>query len=521
MNSEVAEEVMTFKEWLAVFGAILGAFMAVLDIQITNASIQAVTGGLGATIEDGSWISTSYLVAEIIIIPLSGWLSQVLSMKKYLLWTSTLFIIFSVACGYSWNLPSMIVFRAFQGLTGGALIPLAFQVIFHMPPSKRTIGMALFAITATFAPAIGPTIGGYLTETFHWPVIFYMNVLPGILMLFTVIYATPQGKSDRSLLKSIDLPGIITMAIGLASLTVFLEEGQRKDWFGSRLILSLCISAVVFITAFLIIEIKTKNPFINLRLLLQRNFGLGCLANFVVGLAMYGALYLLPLYLSTVQGYSSLQIGETMMWSGLPQLLILPFVPKILARFDARWVAFTGIIIFGISCLMNSRLDQYVGMDQLAWSQLVRAMGQPILIVPLSTITMGLVSREQGGSASGLFNMLRNLGGSVGIALLSTVFTVREQFHSAKIGEGITIYALQTQQRLLTYTALFASSGMDVTTAAQKSLAALDATVRRQAYLMSFNDCFFIVGIAVVLSSLLVLACAKVSSAGGGDSAAH
>lgn len=520
MSPQAQEAPMTFKNWLAVFGAILGAFLAILDIQITNASIQEVTGGLGATIEDGSWISTSYLVAEIIIIPMSGWLSRVLSFRRYILWTTSLFLFFSVCCGLSRSLPSMIIFRALQGLTGGALIPLAFQVILSLPPSRRTMGMALFSITATFAPAIGPTVGGYLTETFHWPVIFFLNVVPGAFMLFTVIYAIEQDKADPSLLKRVDYWGIGTMALGLSSLTIFLEEGQRKDWFGSNLIIWLGLSAVVFLASFLYIELTSKEPFINLRLLKQRNFGLGCLVNVVIGLAMYGALYLLPMYLSTIARYNSVYIGKTMMWAGLPQLAIIPFVPKLLKRFDPRVVAFVGINIFAASCLMNSGLSHLVGIDQLKWSQMVRAIGQPLLMVPLSTITMGLVAREQGGSASGLFNMLRNLGGSVGIALLSTMLTVREKFHSAKIGEGITIYQRATRERLLGLEQGFVAHGFDPATSMKKALAALDATVRREAYVMAFNDCFLAVGVALIGASCLILLCQKVS-AGAGPSDAH
>lgn len=514
------ERPMTFKDWLAVFGSILGAFMAILDIQITNASIQQITGGLGATIEDGSWISTAYLVAEIIIIPLSGWLARVLSLRRYLIWTSVLFLIFSVCCGFSWNLSSMIVFRALQGLTGGALIPLAFQVMLGLPPSKRTMGMAFFSITATFAPAIGPTVGGYLSDTFHWPVIFYMNLLPGIFMLSTVLYAIKKEDSHFELLGDVDKWGILTMAIGLASLTIFLEEGERKDWFGSRIITSLCISAAVFIILFIIIELKGKKPFIDLRLLLQRNFGFGCMVNFIVGLAMYGALYLLPLYLSTIQGYNSILIGKTMMWAGLPQLLIIPFVPKLLQKIDGRWVAFIGINIFAISCFMNNEMTIYVGIDQLKWSQIVRAIGQPLLMVPLSTITMGLVAREQAGSASGLFNMLRNLGGSVGIAMLSTMYTMREHFHSAKIGEGISLYHKATQDRLALYQWIFQQGGIDAVTAGQKAIAALDADIRQQASIMSFNDCFLIVAVCLALSSVLILSCRKVA-APTGPSEAH
>lgn len=514
-----AEKPMTMKSWIATFGAILGAFMAILDIQITNASLADITGGLGATTEDGSWISTAYLVAEIIVIPLSGWLASVLSLRTYLIWTTSFFLCFSVACGMAWNIESMIVFRAFQGFTGGALIPLAFQVILSLPASKRTFGLALFSITATFAPAIGPTVGGYLTDSFHWSVIFYMNLLPGVFMLAAVVIGIEAQKRNFAALKTADYPGILCMAVGLASLTVFLEEGQRKDWFGSELIVKLCVASVVFLSAFIFIEFKTKNPFINLRLLKQRNFGFGCMVNFVVGLAMYGALYLLPYYLTSIQRYNAVYIGETMMWAGLPQLAVIPFVPFLLKRFDPRLIAFVGINIFGFSCLMNTNLTPDFGIDQLKWSQIVRAIGQPLLMVPLSTITMGLIAPKDGGSASGLFNMLRNLGGSVGIAILATILTIREHFHSAKLGEGVTIYSAATQQRLAAYKAKLMTDGFDAYTASQKALAMLDQVVRKQAYLKAFNDCFMFVAVALCLSSVLILLCKKVASGSGGEGA--
>jgi DHA2 family multidrug resistance protein len=256
-----------------------------------------------------------------------------------------------------------------------------------------------------------------------------------------------------------------------------------------------------------------------LRLLLQKNFGFGCLVNFVVGLAMYGALYLLPLYLATIQGYNSVDIGRTMMWAGLPQLFILPFVPKIMARVDGRWLAFIGINIFGISCFMNTHMTADVGYDQLMWSQIVRALGQPLLMIPLSSITTGLVAPTEVGSASGLFNMLRNLGGSVGIALLGTLMSAREKFHSAMLTEGVSIFNKTTQQRMNVYDHFFMGRGFDAITAHQKTLATMDMVVRRQANLLSFNDCFKFVAIALVTSSVLILLCDKVS--GGGGEGAH
>ena len=514
-----SERPMSLREWIAVFGAILGAFMAVLDIQITNASIKEITGGLAATIDEGSWISTSYLVAEIIVIPMSGWLTRLLSLRTYLLWTSVLFLIFSICCGLAWNLPSMIVFRALQGFTGGALIPLAFQVILSLPPSKRAMGMALFSITATFAPAIGPTVGGYLTQTFHWSVIFFLNLVPGLLQMFAIIYAIDPEKKNWDLLKKLDVWGLATMAVGLSSLTIFLEEGERKDWFSSHMMVTLAVFAGVFLLAFFIIELTRDNPFINLKLLIQKNFGFGCMVNFAVGLAMYGALYLLPLYLSTIQLYSSMDIGKTMMWAGIPQLAILPFVPQLLKRIDGRWMAFIGINIFALSCFMNSRMTALVGYDQLMWSQIVRAIGQPLLMIPLSTVTTGLIARDQIGSASGLFNMLRNLGGSVGIAILSTAMTVREHFHSAMLMESINKYSAETRTRIQMLSKHFTAMGFDPHTAQMKALAGVDHVVRLEANVMSFNECFFAVGIALVLSSVLILLCDHVSAGGGGEGA--
>ena len=506
---------MGMRQWIAVFGSIIGAFMAVLDIQITSSSVLEITGGLAGTLDQGSWISTAYLIGEIIIIPLSGYLARVFSLRTYLMATSCLFLLFSFCCGLSWNMESLIVFRVLQGVTGGALIPLAFQVMLLLPPDKRNVGMTLFAVTATFAPAIGPTIGGYITDTFHWQALFYINLVPGIFLLFAVSYGLDREVKRLDLLKNIDKWGVITMAIGLSCLTVFLEEGQTKDWFGSTLICYLFVIAVISLSAFLYIELKSKNPFINLRLLKNRNFGLGSLVNFVGGMAMYGALYLLPQYLASVQRYDAAHIGQTMIWAGIPQLFILPFLPLMMARFDTRWMAFTGLNLFGLSCIMNSHLTSLVGFDQLIWSQIVRSIGQSIFMVPLITITTGTIQPEQAGSASGLFNMLRNLGGSVGIAILSTMVSMREQFHSAKIGEGVSILNIETQQRLLSYGELFLTKGYDLVTSAQKATGLLDAAVRIQANVMAFNDCFLFVASALILSSLLLLLCKKVSKKAG------
>lgn len=498
----------------------LGAFMAVLDIQITNSSLSEIEGALGATLEEGSWISTSYLVAEIVVIPLSGWLSQVFSVRRYLLFNSILFLLFSACCAWAWDLPSMIVFRAGQGFTGGVLIPMAFTIVLtSLPPAKQPIGMAMFTITATFAPSIGPTIGGWLTDNFGWQYNFYLNIVPGLLLIGIVLYAIPPRPLQLNLLKGGDWWGILCMAIGLGSLEVVLEEGNRKDWLGSPLIVRLAVTAAVFISLFLWIELTRKRPFINLRLLQRRNFGIGSIAGLALGLGLYGSVYILPLYLSQIQGYTAMQIGEVIMWSGLPQLLLIPFVPKLMQRFDVRFLAAVGFSLFAVSAFMNSTMTHDTGINELRWSQIVRAIGQPLMILPLTAIATSNIEKEQAGSASGLFNMMRNLGGSVGIAALSTLLTRREQFHSNRVGEAISLYNPATQERINQLTQFFISRGSDPGTARDQALKGIANTVRTESYVMAYNDCFYFVGIALLLCGLALLFTKKPKA--GGAAAAH
>lgn len=513
-------EQVTPKTWIGLMGAMLGAFMAVLDIQITNSSLQEIQAALGATLEEGSWISTAYLVAEVVVIPLTGWLSQVFSVRRYLLVNTSLFIFFSICCAWAVNLPMMIVCRALQGFTGGVLIPMALTIVLiTLPASKQPIGMAMFAITATFAPSIGPTLGGWLTDNLGWQYNFYLNLIPGIIMLSTIAYAIPAKPLQLNLLKGGDWWGILTMAVGLGSLEVVLEEGNRKDWFSSQEISQLAVVAFAFLSAFLWIELTRKRPFINLRLLLRRNFGIGSVAGLSLGLGLYGSIYILPLYLSRIQNYTAMQIGEVIMWSGVPQLFLIPFVPKLMQRIDARYLAAVGFSLFALSCFMNSHMTHDTGIEELRWSQLVRALGQPLMIVPLTSIATGGIEPEQAGSASGLFSMLRNLGGSIGIAILSTVLSRRQQFHSNIIGENVSLFDPETQQRIEQLTQSFISRGSNPVTAHEQAIAAIDNIVRRESYVMAFNDGFYFVGIALLVSGITLLFCKKVKP--GGGAAAH
>ena len=305
------------------------------------------------------------------------------------------------------------------------------------------------------------------------------------------------------------------MTLGLGSLQVVLEEGSRKDWFGSPLIVQLSIVAAIFLTIFFWIELTRRQPFINLRLLRRRNFGLASVVNVSLGLGLYGSVYILPLYLAQIQGYNPLQIGEVIAWLGLPQLLLVPLVPKLMQRFDLRLLIAVGVSLFAVSCFMNSNMTHDTGIDQLRWSQLVRALGQPLIFVPLSSIATADLEKEQAGSASGLFNMMRNLGGSIGIAAIATLLTRREQFHSNRLGEAISLYNPQTQQRINQLTQYFVSRGADLTTANDRAIATLDNTIRREAFVMAFNDCFYFIAWALLLSGIAIVFFKKVKTQGG------
>jgi len=503
--------------WIAVVASTLGAFMAVLNIQIVNASLADIQGAIGAGIDDGGWISTAYLIAEIVVIPLTGWLSRVFSLRLYLLVNAILFLVFSAACALATDLQQMIVLRAIQGFTGGVLIPLAFTIIITLlPKSKQPIGLALFAISATFAPAIGPTIGGYLTENLGWQYIFYVNLVPGSIMVVMLWVSLGRAPMNLSLLAKGDWPGIVTMAIGLAALQTVLEEGNKDDWFGSPFIVRLSIIAFVALSLFIWIELTSKRPLLDLKLLLGRNFGFGVIANFMLGVALYGSVFILPLYLSRTQGYNSEQIGMVLAWTGLPQLVLIPLVPRLMQRFDARLVIGVGFALFAASNFMNIHMTADYAADQLLWPNIVRAIGQALCFAPLSAIATAAIDKEHAGSASALFNMTRNLGGAVGIALLQTFLTKREQFHSNNLVQSVSGFAEVTRERIEHLTTYFLSHGTaDHASAAHKAIVAIALRTRQQATIMAFSDTFYLLGVTLIIALVASLLLKKVSHVEG------
>jgi DHA2 family multidrug resistance protein len=507
--------------WISVTAAMIGAFMAILNIQITNASLLNIEGGIGTGVDNGSWISTSYLIGEIVVIPLTDYLSRTFSYRNIILSFATLFAVFSVACSFTHDLPSMIAMRGFQGFFGGVLIPMAFTLVFtKLPKPQQSIGLAMFALAVTFAPAIGPTIGGYLTENYGWQTIFYVNVIPTIVMVTTLYFTLEREPMQLGLLAEGDWFGIVTMAVGLASLQAVLEEGNKDDWFGSPFIVKLAIVAAVSLALFIANELIVEKPLLRLRLLTQRSFGLGTISSIFLGFALFGTVYLLPAYLGQVQGYNAEQIGTVLAWTGLPQLLLIPLVPKLMQRFDIRYIASAGLALFALSAFMNIEMSLDYSGDQLFVPNIIRAIGQALTLAPLSAISLGSVAPQDAAAASGISNMMRNLGGAIGTALLATIVTKREQFHSNIIGQSVHLGREEVRTRIDQMTNFFLAHGVsDPATAHQQAIISLGNIVKRQALVMGFSDAFAVVGVVLVLSGIAILLTGKPkggAAAGGG-----
>ena len=490
------------KTWLAVAGACLGAFMAILNIQIVGSSLGDIQGAIGAGSDDGAWITTSYLIAEIVVIPVSGWLAQVFSLRSYLIVNSILFTLLTASCAFAQNLGQMIVLRALQGAAGGVLIPLAFTIILTMlPPSRHALGIAIYSLSAVFAPSIGPALGGYCSETFGWQSMFFITIPPGVIMVAMMWLSLERTPRQLQLLREGDWAGVATMAIGLGTLETVLEEGNKNDWFGSRFILYLSVVSFASLLAFVVIQLRRRNPLLNLRLLGRRNFGLGSIANFVFGFSIYGWIYTVPAYLGQVQGYSAKQIGEVMIWLGLPQLALIPVLPMVMKRIDPRLLAGFGFALFALGTWQAAALHADFSGPQFLLSNLLRALGQVMVMTPLSAIAIAGIETDNAGSASALFNMMRNLGGAIGIAVLQTVLTKREQFHSWVSTEHVSLLGEATRIRIDTLTQYFMVHGTaDPSLARHEAIVAVGRTIRHQSFIQAFGD------IVVVQSGALILA---------------
>ncbi|AXS40665.1 DHA2 family efflux MFS transporter permease subunit [Breoghania sp. L-A4] len=469
---------------------VFGMFMAILDIQIVSASLSEIQAGLSTSADDIPWVQTSYLIAEVIMIPLSGYLSRMLSTRWMFAISAAGFTVMSMLCATATTIEEMIVYRALQGFIGGGMIPTVFASAYLIfPRSKFAIVSPIIGLVATLAPTIGPTLGGYLTEYGSWHWLFLINVIPGILVTVAAVTLIDFDEPDFSLFDHFDWWGFAGMAVMLGSLEFVLEEGSSEDWFQSEEILlftglMLLGGLIFFWRAF-----TAREPIVDLRAFANTNFAMGSLFSFVMGIGLYGLTYLYPVYLSGIRDYNSLQIGETMFVTGIAMFLCAPLAGRLMQVLDPRVMMAIGFAGFGIGTWMLTGITKDWDFWELFIPQILRGASLMICMVPINNIALGMLPPQMIKNASGLFNLTRNLGGAVGLAVINTVLNERQAFHYERIAETVNWSRDTVNETMTALTQAYSSLGDAAQTAALKALSGM---VTQQAFLLSFIDVFWI-----------------------------
>ena len=479
---------------------VFGMFMAILDIQIVSASLNEIQAGLSASSNEITWVQTAYLISEVIMIPLSGYLSRAMGTRYLFAVSAGGFTFASLMCGLSTNITEMIVWRTLQGFIGGGMIPTVFATSYSIfPRSKLQYIAPVIGLVATLAPTIGPTIGGYLTGALSWHWLFFINIVPGIIVTIAALVLIDFDKPDWTLLQRFDWVGLLSMAGFLGGLEYVLEEGARNDWFNDGAVLTLSwvsgLSALVFFARVL----TARQPIVDIRAFTDRNFGLGCLFSFVVGIGLYGLTYLYPVYLGQIRGYNALMIGEAMAVTGAAQFLTAPLAGRLMTRIDPRWMMTLGLVAFAGGTYWMTWLTPDWDFHEIFWPQILRGFGIMFAMIPVNNVALGTLPPERLKNAAGLYNLTRNLGGAVGLAILTTVLNARTDLHLARLHEQVTWSRTPAVEALAALTQRLSSFGADAPAMALKQL---NLYVHRQGAVMAFADVFL-----VLTAIYAVLAC--------------
>ena len=476
------------RRFIAFLAMVFGMFMAILDIQVVSASLTTIQAGLSASADEVAWVQTAYLVAEVVMIPLSGFLSRAFSTRIAFTFSAAGFTLMSLLCSFSTSIDQLIVWRALQGFIGGGMIPTVFSAAYSIFPRRKTSMIAaIIGLVATLAPTIGPTIGGYLTDLFSWRWLFLINVGPGIAITLTTWLLVDFDRPDLRLLRRFDWLGLASMALFLGALEYLLEEGPAKNWFDDGRIVwaaaIACSGALVFFAR----AFTTENPIVDLRVFDDRNFWTGTLAAFVLGVGLYGLTYVYPIYLARVRGFSAQQIGETMFVTGLSQFVAAPIVGRLLTRMDLRLMIGLGFAAFAAGAAISAGVTQDWGFDQLLVPQILRGFSLMFMMAPINNLALGALPPAKLKNASGLFNVMRNLGGAFGLAVINTTLDQRFDLHFERLRESLVWGHARAQEFLAGLAALYGQTGDEARLAATRRLAALAA---REATVMALADVF-------------------------------
>ncbi len=486
--------------WVIAGVVMLATFMEVLDTSVANVALPHIAGSLASTPDEATWVLTAYLVANAIVLPLSGWFSTLFGRKRFYMTCVLLFTLSSTLCGLAPSLGMLTLFRIMQGLGGGALQPVSQAILREtFPREKQGMAMAVYGMGVVLAPVIGPTLGGWITDNYTWRWIFLINIPVGVCsLLFTslLIFDPPylKRKSLKDGLK-IDYIGLGLLAAGLGALEITLDEGQRNDWFSSQGILAASAIAAVALVSVVFWELRQKDPVVDFHLLKDRNFAISTLTMFMLGFVLYGSTVSLPLFLQTLLGYSAMQSGMALSPGGLAILVMMPVVGFLLSRFEPRWLVICGLLISSFGLFQMTHFDLNIDFRHAVTARIVQSLGLAFLFVPINTMAFYFISKQNTSYATGLINLARNIGGSTGIALSTTMIARREQFHHLRLIEHLTPFDAGYQSALESARQMFMSKGADAVQAAAQAQQLMYNMVERQAMLLSFLENFRLLAI--------------------------
>jgi DHA2 family multidrug resistance protein len=513
----------SYNPWIIAASVMLATFMEVLDTSVANVALPHIAGNLSATSEEATWVLTSYLVSNAIILPATNWLSRFFGRKRFLIACIIIFTLSSAMCGAATTLGMLIVARILQGAGGGALQPIAQSVLMEsFPPEKRGSAMAVFGMGVVVAPIVGPTLGGWITDNYSWRWIFYINVPIGILAIMMAnafIEDPPYIKNQKP--GRVDYIGFGLMAVGLSALQLVLDKGQEEDWFASSFILLTAVFAVLTLVAFVVWELRSKEPIVNLRILANRNFAVGTLLMTMVGIVLYGTIALLPLFLQTMLGYPAVQSGMAVSPRGLGSICSMVIIGRLVGKIDSRWLIILGFSVLAYSTWMFGNINLQISMGSIVWPSIISGAAMGFVFVPLTTMAMGTLPNDQMGNAAGVFNLMRNTGGSIGISAVMTMLARGAQTHMVTLGSNVNPYNPVVQQRMGQMAGALGSRSGSLAAGRQQALGAMYGTVVRQSMVLSYIDKFRMLALMCLLCVPATLLFKRVRARKGAPVAVH
>jgi MFS transporter, DHA2 family, multidrug resistance protein len=492
-------------KWLIALIVMLPTLMVIIDTSVVNVSLDQIRGSLSAGIDEATWSITSYLAANAIIIPMSGWLSSVFGRKNFLLFSVFLFTVSSLLCGLAWNIQSLIIFRIFQGLAGGSLQPISQAVLLEtFPPVQHGMAMAIFGMGTMLGPIIGPLLGGWITDNWSWHWIFFVNVPFGVIsIILSAMFISDPYYIKKTDIK-IDYLGLVFLSLWVGCLQMLLDRGQREDWFESTFILSLTIIAVISFIMFLLVEMNTEQPIVKLRVFKDYSFGFGNFVMFIVTVNLFGSIVLLPIYLRSLMGYTASLAGLVLGPGGVAIFITMPIIGRMLTRVNPKTIAALGVIILGYAGFLMSHFNLDADFVTIFWPRVLMGIGMGMIFIPMTTLTLSTIKKEEMGNATSIFNLIRNLGGSLGVAFVATMLSSRSQFHQSRLVDHLTQLDLTLGYFSQKAAAALQYKGMDPVSALNGSLGVVYDNLLKQSYMMAFNDTFYFLFLMIMLTIPLI-----------------